>query len=436
MTLVGKLGKNQTAIQEGYQQAARYPLIASLPEVEISFRGVAFHLPAKSWISICAEPALQSKPTAGSKKEREPLVTLWPNLRRRASAEDWTYIFARVRLHIALNHLDPQRRDLSWHMASWCRAEQMLATLGIGSRPVEFGPLPEDLPRGDDVALAAFLDEQPMRPEIACLSLAGSGQRFWHFGEHFELSGRLREQRSAALALGIRTAAARALKNPCGSGMSSDTGNKSHTVVRCARDWILSEYPLLAALASSFALVEDEAQCSRLSVTVAAICDVTQEIYVNPRAALTEEEARFVLAHEFLHAGLRHSVRQGERDPWLWNVACDFVINGWLLEMKLGHPPEGIGFLHDPGLRDSSAEEIYEQIVSNLGLLQKLSGGSTLNGENCDILKGEECLGTSRGGGVDLDSFYRRALFDGISRHRDSSRDPLPFGFIKAIGAL
>lgn len=426
--------------------AARYPLIASLPEVEVSYRGVAFHLSAESWFSICAEPALlsprasiprASSPRASSpREEQEPLVTVWPNLRRRASVEEWAYVFARVRLHIALNHLDPRRRDLCWHMAAWCRAEQMLANIGIGRRPAGFKPVPEDLPHGDDAALAAYLDEQPMRPEIASLSLAGNGHRFWHFAKHFEISDRLREQRAASLAQGIRTAAAQALNRPGGLRMPSETGNKPDTTAMRARDWILSEYPLLAALASSFTLIEDEAQCSQMSVTVAAICDATQEIYVNPRAGLTEEEARFVLAHEFLHAGLRHSVRQEERDPWLWNVACDFVINGWLLEMKLGYPPEGVGFLHDPALKDCSAEEVYERIVSNLGSLQKLSGVSTLNGENCDILKGEGSLGRWRGGGVDLDSFYCQALFEGISQHNESSRDPLPFGLIREARGL
>lgn len=411
MTLVGKLGRNQAAVRDGYLLAARYPLIAPLPEVEVSFKGVAFHLPVKSWFSICAEPALQSGGASSRREEREPLVTLWPNLRRRASVEEWAYVFARVRLHISLNHLDPRRRDLSWHMAAWCRAEQMLATAGIGRRPAGFKPVPADLPRGDDDALAAYLDDQPMRPEIASLSLAGAGQRFWHFAEHFEISGKLRGQRIAVLAQGIRTAAARALNKPDGLCMPSDSSRKPGTVIMRARDWILSEYPLLAALASSFTLIEDETRCSQMSISVAAICDETQEIYVNPRAALREEEARFVLAHEFLHAGLRHSVRQEERDPWLWNVACDFVINGWLLEMKLGYPPEGIGFLHDPELKDCSAEEIYERIVSNLGLLQKLSGASTLNGEKCDLFEGEGSLGKWRGGGVDLDSFYRRTLF-------------------------
>ena len=40
-----------------------------------------------------------------------------------------------------------------------------------------------------------------------------------------------------------------------------------------------------------------------------------------------------MLAHEMLHAALRHGDRVGGRDPYLWNVAADYVVNGWLVEM-------------------------------------------------------------------------------------------------------
>ena len=61
----------------------------------------------------------------------------------------------------------------------------------------------------------------------------------------------------------------------------------------------------------------------------------TREIYVNPSVGLNREEWIFVLAHELLHVGLRHDERRGYRDPYLWNVACDYVINGWLVEMRV-----------------------------------------------------------------------------------------------------
>ena len=42
------------------------------------------------------------------------------------------------------------------------------------------------------------------------------------------------------------------------------------------------------------------------------------------------------MAHEMLHAALRHGTRRQGRDPYIWNVACDYVINGWLVEMGVG----------------------------------------------------------------------------------------------------
>lgn len=46
---------------------------------------------------------------------------------------------------------------------------------------------------------------------------------------------------------------------------------------------------------------------------------------------------------------LRHDQRQQGRDPFLWNVACDYIINGWLMEMGVGRMP-AVGALHDPDL--------------------------------------------------------------------------------------
>lgn len=94
-----------------------------------------------------------------------------------------------------------------------------------------------------------------------------------------------------------------------------------------------------------------------------------------------------MMAHEFLHAGLRHDVRCGSRDPYLWNVACDFVINDWLLEMNVGEPP-ALGMLHDPQLRGLSAEAIYDLITKNLRRFRKLQ---TMRGfGKSDILEGAE----------------------------------------------
>ena len=96
---------------------------------------------------------------------------------------------------------------------------------------------------------------------------------------------------------------------------------------------------MLGALAAAFTLVEDARICGRLSITVAAVDAESKEIFINPAAGLDEYECRFVMAHELLHVGLRHQARCLGRDPYLWNVACDYVVNGWLVEMGLGLSP-------------------------------------------------------------------------------------------------
>ena len=117
-----------------------------------------------------------------------------------------------------------------------------------------------------------------------------------------------------------------------------------------ARNRILQEYPFYGRLLMrlSFGLAECET----------AYTDMRQIVF-DPAFAgrLTDEELKFVLAHEYLHAGLGHYHRCQGREPYLWNVACDFVINGWLMEMHVGEFPAR-GELYDEELKGKSAEEI------------------------------------------------------------------------------
>jgi predicted metal-dependent peptidase len=87
-----------------------------------------------------------------------------------------------------------------------------------------------------------------------------------------------------------------------------------------------------------------------------------RDIFINDSffERLTPPEREAVLLHEVLHAALQHVPRRSGRDPKLWNIAADIVINGMLV--KAGYQlPEG-------GLRDQlrehlSAEEVYELLL-------------------------------------------------------------------------
>jgi len=212
--------------------------------------------------------------------------------------------------------------------------------------------------------------------------------------------------------------------------LAGEGGRKTHW--RQALNWFISSYPLLGALAAAFKLVEDAEVCRLHGISVAAISPAAAELYVNPLCGLEDGERRFVIAHELLHAGLRHDTRGGGRDPWLWNVACDYVINGWLAEMEVGDLPDSA--LYDPSLRGKSAEEVYEQIAAGRRRTWKLA---TMRGPGaCDILPRRLAAPDDPAWGVDLDEFYRRCLADGLDYCRRQGRGLLPAGLVEEIRAL
>jgi len=196
-----------------------------------------------------------------------------------------------------------------------------------------------------------------------------------------------------------------------------------------ALSWFISSYPLLGGVAAGITLVADAELARAHGISIAAVDAEAAEIYVNPLRRFSDEEWRFVLAHEMLHAALRHGDRCGARDPFLFNIAADYVINGWLCEMQVGTMPEGL--LYDPELKDLSAEEVYDRIAQDLRRMRRLS---TLRGKGAgDILGGP--LGSPRDY-VDLDEFYRRGLGQGLDLHQQQQRGFLPGGLVEEIRAL
>jgi predicted metal-dependent peptidase len=59
-----------------------------------------------------------------------------------------------------------------------------------------------------------------------------------------------------------------------------------------------------------------------------------KQYFWNPNFLLkkTPTGLRLVAFHEASHAILMHPMRRGGRDPKLWNIAVDYVVNGWALE--------------------------------------------------------------------------------------------------------
>jgi len=90
-----------------------------------------------------------------------------------------------------------------------------------------------------------------------------------------------------------------------------------------------------------------------------------KKIIFNPNTyfKLPPKERDGVYLHELLHMALLHIFRRGIRDPKIFNIAADIVVNGMIEnEGKVKIPSIGI---RDKKLEHLSVEEVYEIILKN-----------------------------------------------------------------------
>lgn len=104
-----------------------------------------------------------------------------------------------------------------------------------------------------------------------------------------------------------------------------------------------------------------------------------QNIYYNADfvTSISDEELVFVVAHEAGHCALGHQFRRHVRDPFKWNIACDYALNQVLQDSGLRVPAsDQLKALIDKKFEGMSAEEIYPKIKSinikgwNLGAIE------------------------------------------------------------------
>lgn len=113
-----------------------------------------------------------------------------------------------------------------------------------------------------------------------------------------------------------------------------------------------------------------------------------QRIYFGPEfvGKLNDDELQIVLLHEVMHIVLSHCFRQENRDPRLFNVACDIVVNSNIMkEMGLTAAIALNDFgelMHlAPDGREGhlfTAEQVYDMLVDN----KNKSGGKGSSGKN------------------------------------------------------
>jgi predicted metal-dependent peptidase len=96
-------------------------------------------------------------------------------------------------------------------------------------------------------------------------------------------------------------------------------------------------------------------------------------LWFNPAFVDKQDPASLcgLVAHELLHAALQHGTRRRERDPTLWNIAADIVVNGMVRQDTAYKLPDG--GVEEPKLAHLSVEEIYEQLNAGKAKVPKIT---------------------------------------------------------------
>ena len=131
--------------------------------------------------------------------------------------------------------------------------------------------------------------------------------------------------------------------------------SKGHTKIVKARTALVLNHPFFASLALRLTVREDSA--CETAWTDGRVFGYNPS-YIN---ILPSDKLRGLTAHTVMHAACNHHTRRNDRDPDLWNRACDYAINPILLEAGLTLPD---GFLFDERYKGKSADAVYESLVA------------------------------------------------------------------------
>ena len=98
-----------------------------------------------------------------------------------------------------------------------------------------------------------------------------------------------------------------------------------------------------------------------------------ETIYYNPEylEGLSVEEQTFIFAHEVCHIAFNHILRSEGKNPELWNIATDGVINQFLKRDGLKMAPGGVDMAE---AINYDAEQLYEKLLQEKQQGQQQSG--------------------------------------------------------------
>lgn len=96
--------------------------------------------------------------------------------------------------------------------------------------------------------------------------------------------------------------------------------------------------------------------------TIPTACTNGTYMKLNPEFFMqwNKEQQLGLILHESLHVVYMHMVRRGERNPRIYNIAGDYVINGLIIERGFQLPDGG---WHDTRFNGMTTEQVYDILI-------------------------------------------------------------------------
>lgn len=180
--------------------------------------------------------------------------------------------------------------------------------------------------------------------------------------------------------------------------------------------------------------------------TISAAATNGRDIFFNPNfvKSLSSDRQDGLLLHEILHAALLHPLRLGERDPELWNIAADIIVNGMILCQSGFELPAG--GLRDETLEHLSVEEVYELLRQARSEDSPPTGTNRYQLTDLDLLAPESRESSqSTGAGIvverrldssALTAHWRQALQQATTIARTTQWGKIPIGIERELESI
>lgn len=173
-----------------------------------------------------------------------------------------------------------------------------------------------------------------------------------------------------------------------------------------ARVKMLLKHPFWGNLATRMKLIEASDWC-KTAATDGRNFYYCEE-FINK---LDDDELVFLFGHEVGHCVFDHIGRRGDREPQVWNMANDYMVNDMLIENSVGKKITTVPILWDPKYRGKTSEEIYDELMKNAVTVQ-VTLDMHMDGKGEEGKTGSD--GKSKGSGITIDPETAKKIRDEI----------------------